>query len=267
MQAAGLIWSPNIGTGSGTAEDALVNQIDTAKKTVYFTSEELSDARIYGALAADARRHVTCEIVMTNSSEWDTGFKAVTAAGCKVHVYPDSVHDIYIHEKIIFDDAGTSNASLLIGSQNASEYSLTRNREAGLLLTNAGPLARVGETGQVVLGPELVDDNIGVGADPTVVQERLTGLPRLLRVDVAMLPRKRKNLAEQSAMQVIQMGNVQAPRAIRVGTQRGLGVGTHDPLEDRDRSRIGKPGDGTQHRAAWHQVGQPLRTLVRVTGL
>lgn len=135
VQGAGLVWSPN--TGSGTAEDALVSQISAAKKTVYFTSEELSDSRIYGALAADAKRGVACEVVMTNSSEWDTGFRAVTAAGCKVHVYPDSTKAIYIHEKLILDDAGTSSASLLIGSQNASYYSLTRNREAGLLLTNS----------------------------------------------------------------------------------------------------------------------------------
>jgi cardiolipin synthase A/B len=134
VQAPGLVWSPI--TSSGTAETALVNQIAAAKRTVDFTSEELADPAIYNALAADAKRGVKCEIVMTNSSSWDTGFKAVTSAGCSVHVYPDSTKALYIHIKQIIDDAGTSTQSVLIGSQNASYTSLTKNREAGLLLTN-----------------------------------------------------------------------------------------------------------------------------------
>lgn len=54
VQSAGLIWSPN--TGSGTAETALVKQITSARATVDFESEELSDPAIYQALAADASR-------------------------------------------------------------------------------------------------------------------------------------------------------------------------------------------------------------------
>ena len=69
VQAPALIWSPN--TGAGTAEAALVNQIRSARKTVDFESEELSDPAIYRALAADARKGVRCRIVMTRSSEWD----------------------------------------------------------------------------------------------------------------------------------------------------------------------------------------------------
>jgi phosphatidylserine/phosphatidylglycerophosphate/cardiolipin synthase-like enzyme len=135
VQASGLVWSPN--TGSGTAENALASEIGAAKKRIDFESEELSDAAIYGALAADARRGLSCRVVMTNSSEWDTAFAAVTAAGCHVHVFPDSSTALYIHEKLILDDRGTAGESLLIGSQNASVTSLTRNRELGVLLTRA----------------------------------------------------------------------------------------------------------------------------------
>jgi phosphatidylserine/phosphatidylglycerophosphate/cardiolipin synthase-like enzyme len=133
VQAPGLIWSPN--TGSGTAEDALVKQIGSAKKTIDFESEELSDAAVYGALAADARRGVSCRVVMTASSEWDAAFAAITAAGCHAHLFPDSSTALYIHEKLILDDQGTAGESLLLGSQNASVTSLTRNRELGVLLT------------------------------------------------------------------------------------------------------------------------------------
>jgi phosphatidylserine/phosphatidylglycerophosphate/cardiolipin synthase-like enzyme len=135
VQAPGLIWSPN--TGSGTAESAFVKQIGSARKAIDFESEELSDPAIYLALAADARRGVSCRIVMTRSSEWDFAFRAVTEAGCHVHLFPDSATALYIHEKLILDDPGTARESLLIGSQNASATSLTRNRELGILLNRA----------------------------------------------------------------------------------------------------------------------------------
>ncbi len=132
VQAPGLIWSPN--TGSGTAESALVKQISSARKAIDFESEELSDPAIYQALAAAARRGVRRKVVMTRSSDWDSAFRTVTKAGCLVHLFPDSSTALYIHEKLILDDPGTARESLVIGSQNASVTSLTRNRELGVLL-------------------------------------------------------------------------------------------------------------------------------------
>jgi cardiolipin synthase A/B len=132
VQAPGLVWSPN--TGAGSAEAAMVAQIQRASRTVAFESEELSDSAVYDALAADARRGVSCRVVMTDSSEWDDAFAAVTRAGCQVHLFPDSASALYIHEKLVLDDPGTAQQSLLIGSQNASWSSLHENRELGLLL-------------------------------------------------------------------------------------------------------------------------------------
>lgn len=136
VQAAGLVWSPN--TGSGTAETALVSEIAAAKTAIDFSSEELSDAAVYDALAADARRGVACRVVMTRSSEWTTAFQALTKAGCRVHVFPATATALYIHEKLILDDPGRSGESMLLGSQNASVTSLTRNRELGIVLKRAG---------------------------------------------------------------------------------------------------------------------------------
>ena len=133
VQAPGLVWSPN--TGSGTAEDALVKEIASARESIDFESEELSDAAIYEALAADAKRGVSCRVVMTSSSEWDVAFGALTRADCHIHLFPDSSTALYIHEKLILDDQGAPAESLLIGSQNASLTSLTRNRELGIALT------------------------------------------------------------------------------------------------------------------------------------
>ena len=80
---------------------------------------------------------LTVRVVMTRSSEWDSAFGAITKAGCLVHVFADSSTALYIHEKLILDDPGTTPESMLIGSQNASVTSLTRNRELGILLTRA----------------------------------------------------------------------------------------------------------------------------------
>jgi len=135
VQAPGLVWSPD--TGSGTAEAAFVTQIKSARQAIDFESEELSDPAIYDALAADARRGVNCRIVMTRSSEWDPAFEVVTRAGCHVHLFSDSSTALYIHEKLILDDPGSAAGSMLIGSQNASTTSLTRNRELGIRLTQA----------------------------------------------------------------------------------------------------------------------------------
>lgn len=132
VQAPGLIWSPNTSTGS--AEAAMVTQIDAARRAIDFESEELSDPPIYQALAGDARRGVHCRIVMMDSSEWRAAFSMVSRAGCKVRVLQDTATALYIHEKLVLDDPGRTAESLLIGSQNASWESLHEDRELGLLI-------------------------------------------------------------------------------------------------------------------------------------
>jgi cardiolipin synthase A/B len=164
VQAPGLVWSPN--TGSGTAETALASQIGAAATTIDFESEELADPAIYGALAADARRGVRCRVVMTRSSEWDTAFAELTRAGCQVHLFPDSATALYIHEKLILDDPASSGESMLLGSQNASVTSLTRNRELGIVVRRAG-----GGAGAIASAAAAFDADFGHAspwsADPT----------------------------------------------------------------------------------------------------
>jgi cardiolipin synthase A/B len=128
--APGLIWSPN-------AEQAMVNQINSATTSVQFTSEELSDPYISRALATDAERGVHCEVVMMDESEWAKAFGEVTSAGCRVHVLPETTTGFYLHEKLVLVDSGTTHASAMIGSQNASYSSLAFNRELSIVLTEA----------------------------------------------------------------------------------------------------------------------------------
>jgi cardiolipin synthase len=126
--APGLVWSPN-------AEQAMVAQIESAKTSIRFTSEELSDPYISRAIATDAQRGIQCEVVMTDQQEWAKAFGQVTAAGCRVHVFPDTPTGLYMHEKLVLVDAGTPSASVMMGSQNASYVSLAFNRELSIILT------------------------------------------------------------------------------------------------------------------------------------
>jgi cardiolipin synthase len=128
--APGLVWSPD-------SESTMVAFIHSAKSSVHFMSEELADPYISDALADDARNGVRCEIVMVDDPKWSKAFASVTAAGCVVHVIPNSPTGFYIHEKALLVDAGSSHASLLIGSQNASYSSLAFNRELSVILTEA----------------------------------------------------------------------------------------------------------------------------------
>lgn len=122
--APGLVWSPG-------AEQQMTALIRTARTSVDFTSEELSDTAIISALSAAARRGVTCRIVMTDSADWTAAFRAVTAAGCAVHAFPDTPTALYVHEKLILVDR----AAVLLGSQNATATSLNRNRELSINIT------------------------------------------------------------------------------------------------------------------------------------
>ncbi len=128
--APGLVWSPG-------AESTMVNQIDSASKSIDFMSEELSDPYVYEALAKDAQRGVRCRVVMMDETEWAKAFGVVTSAGCQVRVFPDTAKGLYIHEKLVVVDAGTPTSSVMLGSQNASYASLAFNRELSIVLTEA----------------------------------------------------------------------------------------------------------------------------------
>lgn len=122
---AGLLWSPH-------AEDEFAATIDAATTSVDFQGQELKDTKVVEALAHAASRGVTCRVLMTRNADWYASYQVVAAAGCQVHVLPDSVSAVYIHEKTVVTDSD----DLIIGSQNAGYYSLTRNRELSLHLTD-----------------------------------------------------------------------------------------------------------------------------------
>ncbi|HEX3830121.1 MAG TPA: phospholipase D-like domain-containing protein [Sporichthyaceae bacterium] len=111
--------------------------MNSARRSVWFTSEDLADPAVTGALTAAAQRGVDCEIVMTDNPKWHPAYATLSAAGRQVATYPNKANSLYVHEKLVLDDAGTPDATMLLGSQNATATSLTRNRELSVWLTAA----------------------------------------------------------------------------------------------------------------------------------
>jgi phosphatidylserine/phosphatidylglycerophosphate/cardiolipin synthase-like enzyme len=76
---------------------------------------------------------VHSRIVLTDNPAWANAVAEVSAAGCSVHVFPDTKTGLYMHEKILLTD----NTALIIGSQNLTTTSLLENRELSLTLDTA----------------------------------------------------------------------------------------------------------------------------------
>jgi len=124
--APNLVWSP-------MARAIFLQRIDQAAHSIDVTSEELKDRPVLSALDKAARRGVQCRIVLTENPAWSKGIAEVSAAGCSVHLFPDTESALYMHEKILLTD----NTALIIGSQNLSTTSLVENRELSLALDTA----------------------------------------------------------------------------------------------------------------------------------
>jgi cardiolipin synthase len=122
---ADLLWSPG-------SQPALVSLIDSARTSLYVENEEMGAPAVTAALAGAAERGVSVDVTMTADSEWDQAFAQLTAAGVRVHLYPDTDSALYIHAKAIISDGRTA----FVGSENFSVASLDYNRELGIITTD-----------------------------------------------------------------------------------------------------------------------------------
>jgi len=126
-----LVWSP---TNSRAAITAL---IAGATKTLLISQEEFSDAGIEGAVEAALKRGVAVTLVQENlDSAYTSVLTALKDLGAKIAVYTSS-KGYYIHAKTVLADYGTPQASLFVGSENFSTDSLDKNRELGLIFSDA----------------------------------------------------------------------------------------------------------------------------------
>jgi len=138
---ADLVWSPT------NSQASLLSVINNAKHTLLVENEEMSDTAIVDALESAAENGVQVTVAMTNDdNDYADEFDDLTNAGVQISTYPDNATSLYIHAKAILADYGTSTAQAFVGSENFSSASLTKNRELGLITTNANILTQLNTT-------------------------------------------------------------------------------------------------------------------------
>lgn len=132
-----LVWSPT------NATSALETLINGATKTLLISQEEFDDATLVAAAEAALKRGVQVKLVQENlENQYGTTLTALKSAGAKIAVYTSST-GYYIHAKTVLADYGTANAKLFVGSENFTADSLTKNRELGLIFSDAACMAEV----------------------------------------------------------------------------------------------------------------------------
>jgi phosphatidylserine/phosphatidylglycerophosphate/cardiolipin synthase-like enzyme len=154
-----LVWSPT------NSQTAMVGVINGAKASLLVENEEMSDSSIVSALSSAASRGVDVEVIMEDSSSYQTEFKTLASAGAKLATYAHAA--IYIHAKIMLADYGTSSAQVFVGSENFSHASLTENRELGLITTDPAIMTSLHTTltGDFTGGTPFSDATSTIAAD------------------------------------------------------------------------------------------------------
>jgi cardiolipin synthase A/B len=134
-----LIWSP---TNSASALLALIN---SATQSLLISQEEFSDTQIASALEAALKRGVAVTLVQENQeNKYNSVLTPLKQAGAKIAVYTSTdAKAYYIHAKSILADYNTPQAKLFLGSENFTADSLGKNRELGLIFSDAACMTGV----------------------------------------------------------------------------------------------------------------------------
>lgn len=134
-----LVWSP---TNSASALQALING---ATQSLLISQEEFSDTQIASAVEAALKRGVSVTLVQENQdSKYNSVLTPLKQAGAKIAVYTSTdAKAYYIHAKSVLADYYTPQAKLFLGSENFSTDSLGKNRELGLIFSDASCMTGV----------------------------------------------------------------------------------------------------------------------------
>jgi len=134
-----LVWSP---TNSSAALLALING---ATQSLLISQEEFSDTTIANALEAALKHGVAVTLVEENQeNQYNAVLTPLKQAGAKIAVYTSTDSKAYyIHAKSVLADYGAAQAKLFLGSENFSADSLGKNRELGLIFSDAACMAGV----------------------------------------------------------------------------------------------------------------------------
>jgi phosphatidylserine/phosphatidylglycerophosphate/cardiolipin synthase-like enzyme len=134
-----LVWSP---TNSVSSLQGLING---ATQSLLMAQEEFDESTITSAVESALKRGVAVTLVQENeNNKYTSTLTALKQAGAKIAVYTSTKSNaFYIHAKAILADYGTATAKLLLGSENLSTDSLTKNRELGLIFSDAACMTGV----------------------------------------------------------------------------------------------------------------------------
>jgi cardiolipin synthase A/B len=134
-----LVWSPT------NSSAALLALIEGATKSLLISQEEFSDTQIAGALEAALKRGVAVTLVQENQeNKYNAVLTPLKQAGAQIAVYTSTdAKAYYIHAKCMLADFATAQASLFLGSENFTSDSLGKNRELGLIFSDAACMTGV----------------------------------------------------------------------------------------------------------------------------
>lgn len=134
-----LVWSP---TNSLSSLQTLING---ATKSLLIAQEEFDETALESALVSALKRGVSVTLVQENeNNKYTSTLTALKTAGAKIAVYTSTkTNAFYIHAKAILADYGTGEAKLFLGSENFTVDSLSKNRELGLIFSDAACMTGV----------------------------------------------------------------------------------------------------------------------------
>ncbi len=134
-----LVWSP---TNSLSSLEGLING---ATQSLLISQEEFDESVIESALVAALKRGVSVTLIQENeNNKYTSTLTALKQAGAKIAVYTSTKSNAYyIHAKAVLADYETADAKLFLGSENFTADSLTKNRELGLIFSDAACMTGV----------------------------------------------------------------------------------------------------------------------------
>jgi len=121
-----LIWSPG-------AQSPLVKLIGSARRgtTLYAEDEQLDSAAIDQALVAAAKRGVTVDLTMSDSSDWVAAFNTLVTGGVHVSLFAAGA-PLYIQSKAI----SVNDHTVYVGSINFTTAMMNADRNMGIITTD-----------------------------------------------------------------------------------------------------------------------------------
>jgi cardiolipin synthase A/B len=136
---------PNLVVSPVNSRNDFITLINSAHHTLLIEAEEMKDDAIEQALVNAEQHGVHVEVILPapHGSQSDSNSQGIdTIKQVGVQVKEDS--KLYMHAKIIVVDGKTA----FVGSENISTPSLDRNRELGIIVSDAGVLGTLQSTFQ-----------------------------------------------------------------------------------------------------------------------